>query len=52
MEDVRKTKVPKRISEIEAAECHRKGRDAFVSMVEEGMHSEQLTYGKQVLLCL
>ena len=33
VKDVRQTKVPKRISEIEAAEYQRKGRDAFASMM-------------------
>lgn len=34
VEDIRQTRVPKRISDIEAAEYQRKGRDAFASMMK------------------
>uniref|UniRef100_A0A0R3RF85 Phosphatidylinositol 4-kinase beta n=1 Tax=Elaeophora elaphi TaxID=1147741 RepID=A0A0R3RF85_9BILA len=33
--DIRQTKVPKRISDIEAAEYQRKGRDVFASVMED-----------------
>ncbi|KAL3990271.1 Phosphatidylinositol 3- and 4-kinase family protein [Acanthocheilonema viteae] len=35
--DVRRTKIPKRISDIEAAEYQRKGRNIFASMMEDTM---------------
>lgn len=35
MADIRQTKVPKRISDIEAAEYQRKGRDVFASMMKD-----------------
>ncbi|CAG9534352.1 unnamed protein product [Cercopithifilaria johnstoni] len=40
VEDIRQTKVPKRISDIEAAEYQRKGRDIFASVMEEDAVAE------------
>lgn len=35
MTDIRRTKVPKRISDIEAAESQRKSRNIFVSAMDD-----------------
>ncbi|MCP9263033.1 Phosphatidylinositol 4-kinase beta [Dirofilaria immitis] len=45
--DIRQTKVPKRISDIEAAEYHRKGCDIFASLTKNTM-----TEFKKIVKCL
>lgn len=50
MTDIRKTKVPNRISDIEAAEYQRKGHNIFASTVEDSMAELKMSSEKVRLL--